>query len=131
MNHKIITSYVTEEGVVNAATDSISADGALSFDGVMPADVGGTVYTEIDLAFPYTKMKGFMIYAAGAMSLLTNTEPAGADTIVLAAGEQITWSVNGPFVNPFAHDVTKIFAHLVSTTVPAELKIRILLDTTP
>jgi hypothetical protein len=131
MNHKIITNYVTEEGVVNVGTDLISADGVLSFDGVMPADVGGTVYTEIDLAFAFAKVKSFMIYAAGAMSLLTNTEPAGADTIVLAAGEQITWSMNGPFVNPFAHDVTKIFAHLVSTTVPAELKIRILLDTTP
>lgn len=130
-NHKIETRYITEEGVVVDTTDSISADAVLAFQGLMPADVGGTVYTEIDIAFDYTKVKAFTVFSDGALSLLTNSQPAGADTIVLAAGQQVAWSVNSPFVNPIAHAVTKMYAHLVSATVPANLTIRVLLDSTP
>lgn len=125
-SHKITSRYSTAEGAVSEATSTYSQDGELEFEAIVPI----SSYQEIDLAFPYAKVSSFMLYSSGALTLLTNTQPSGVNTISLAAGQQIVWGSDGPFANPFTTDVTKMYAHNASGTVTPTLKIRVLLDTT-
>lgn len=127
--HKVITQYVTEEGIVSQGTDVVtSGDTVLSFEG--PCAV--SVSTEIDLAFQYSKVKAFSIFSDAALTLKTNSSGAPVNTIPIAAGQLIAWSTNSPMACLFTtSDITKLFATNASGTVIANLKIRILLDTTP
>ena len=126
--HKKHVEYFVEGERITDTTDTVTNDGEVSYSGTI---VKNTSDNQIDLAFPYLKVKSVCIYSSTAMTVETNSTSTPDDTFTLAAGEQLTWTVNESATCPFTVDVTKFYASNGSANDDATLKINVLLDVTP
>ena len=124
--HSRFLRYSTPD-VLGEATDSVTGDAELAFDGSIPISTN----QEIDLAFKYAKVKSFCIYASGGITLFTNANNgSGGDTLLIPAGLTV-WNANDAAACPFTIDVTKLFADNLSASAAVAVKIRVLIDSTP
>jgi hypothetical protein len=126
--HTRFTRYTAGSDIVGQANDAVSGDGEASFAGTAAKNAT----TEIDLAFPYAKVKSLVIYAeGGGITLNSNAaDGSGGDSLEIPAG-LTTWNQNDLAVCPFTIDVTALYAVNASATVDVTLSVRVLLDVTP
>lgn len=131
--HKRIMKYETDEGLIASLTETIVGDGALSFEN--DATIAASAQREIDLAFPFAKVKALLIIASRACTVYSNaTGGAGGDVLVIPAGGAIAWTNLDLEVCPFTIDVTKFYVtnnHASLGILAGGLKVRVLLDVTP
>ncbi len=121
----------TADVILGESDSAVSGDGEVRFDGSI---AGGGSPVEIDLAFPFAKVKSFAAYADGAVTLKTNSSSSPADTLTIPGG-LTAWNQNDSFsanvpTCPFTVDVTKVYA-VNAGSVAVNLKLRLLLDVTP
>lgn len=129
LTHERILQYITAEGRLVNATDSVQGDGEVSYDGTIATS--GTPNVEVDVAFAFAKVKSMLLYSTTGMTIKTNSTGAPDDTLTLAAGQALVWNTNDPSVCPFTADVTKLYFTNASASVVASVKVRVLLDVTP
>lgn len=124
-------SYVLQRnlsvgGVLLRSSETVSADGATSFDGTVPAS---TTDHAINLDIDVSEIKGLFILSDQDLILQTNNGTTPADTITLEAGVALIWSPDDPLTNPLGTDVTVIYATNAGGT-DANLQIYVLQDVT-
>lgn len=132
--HERIVQYVAGSRIANV-TDSVEGDGELAFDNA--ATIAFGVQIEIDLAFPFAKVKSLLLYngGPGVTTIFSNAvDGAGGDVIAIPAGGAITWNANDAAACPFAINVTKLYATNGHGSLPVPvngLRLRFLIDVTP
>src|ERR1035437_2230491 len=132
-SHKRLTQYSTDEGRIANVVETVDGDGNLSFDNA--ATIAGAAQIEIDLAFPYAKVKSSLAVATRAVTIFSNAVAGvGGDTLVIPAGGGLAWNENDLDACPFTINVTKLYVtngHATLGILAGGLRIRILLDVTP
>lgn len=121
-NHKITQSYYDDAGLVNSVSGVYTGQTEHAFDGSVPAPSTGFA---IALAFAHAAIQSIVIYSSQAVTLKTNSDSTPAQTINLAAGQQINWGHDFTAPNPITADVTGIYIDNAGTN-PATVKIRVL-----
>jgi hypothetical protein len=122
-NHQITSTYATDEGIAISALSKYTGTAEVGYDGTVPP---ATDLVEVDIAWIRANVKALLLYSSQALTIKTNVSGAPVNTIVLAAGQAITWGVDHPEANPVAADVTKLFLSNDGTN-PAIVKIRVLI----
>ena len=121
--HKIIQSYYDAAGLASSVTGTYTGQTSKEFDGTVPASTTGFL---ISLTMAKTAMQSILIYSSLAVTLKTNSDTSPAQTINLAAGQQINWGSDFTTPNPITADVTAIYIDNAQTS-PTTVKIRVLL----
>lgn len=62
-----------------------------------------------DVAFPFARLKSYVLYSPVAMTIKTNSSGAPDDTIALPAGELVAWNTSSLHPKLFTADVTQFF----------------------
>jgi hypothetical protein len=88
------------------------------------------VNAEIDVAFSKTAFQLILISSDQAVTIKTNSTGAPGDTIALPANKSILIRNGAVLGGNFAVDVTKLFISN-GTTSTANVKVRVVTDTTP
>ena len=122
-NHSINTGYGTDEGNAITVISKYTGSTEVAYDGTVAAT---TDLQEVDIAFIRANVHALLLYSSQALTIKTNNSGTPIDTITLAAGQAIVWGTDHPEVNPFAHDVTKIFLSNDTANI-ATVKIRVLI----
>lgn len=106
--HHVTRSYTDSSGGAIGATENITDDTELNFDGTFAT---GTTNGEIDWTSTVANLKSILIYSDKAVTLKTNSSGSPQETIPLTAGQALIWvrASDGAGHIPFAGDVTKIF----------------------
>lgn len=125
------TTTWNDDEKVATATVEVTADGEVGFSGL----VAKNTEPEVDLVFPFAKVKGIVLKNAGpaAVEINTNANAAGAhdDTFALAAGAGLSWMYGDAAACPITVDVTKLFIDNNDVNLDANVTIAVLLDVTP
>lgn len=129
LTHTRNIRYSTDEGRITDTDEAITGDGEQAYDGLIATS--GTPNVEVDLAFPFAKVKSVVIYSAQAMTIKSNSTSAPDDTFVVPAGKQVAWNTNDINPCPFTANVTKLYLTNGSASLTSVVKIRVLLDVTP
>jgi hypothetical protein len=71
---------------------------------------GGNTTGEVDIDVDVSQIVSFFIESSVAVTLHTNTTPAGAQDFDLAAKKALGWNANDTVnVNPLTTDITKLY----------------------
>ena len=103
-----VTNDTFQEGSTSLAGTPvvITTDAEANFDKTLTASQANL---EIDIAFPYTRIKSFYVLAQGACTLKINSSTDPDVTITLAAGQPLKWRYVDAAANPFSTNVSSIF----------------------
>ena len=129
VTHKKRVQYFNGSEQLTDTLDTVSGDGEAVFDD----SIAATVEKEVDLAFPFAKVKSVVMSSTKAATVRTNANHLGSpdDTIVIPAGGQVTWTENEAADCPFTVDVTKLYITNDHATLAAAVKVYVLLNVTP
>jgi hypothetical protein len=111
--------------IASSSPISVTAAAAARIDGEAFAQANDQ---EMEIAFPYANIKGYILYSTVACTIETNSSSAPDDTITLAAGVPKTFITGGQTTNLFTDDVTTIF---VSAAAAGALTMYVAYDPTP
>ena len=107
IKHTWSTSVKNDAGAnVIADVDVLTATAEENFSIVVPAGTTG----EVDLAIDVSQIVSFFVESTVAVTLHTNTTPAGAQDFSLAAKKALGWNANDAVnANPLTTNVTKLY----------------------
>jgi len=123
--HSVGVTYRTAEGTITNTTDNYTADGQILFSGT----VANSATQEVDVAIDVSKVQSIVLYSDRAITVKTNSSGSPDDTIALAAGKQLVWTVDHVEAIFLTVDVTKFYLVNASGGT-ANVKIYVLQDVT-
>lgn len=124
--HTISKTYKTDAGTTTSASYTKTGSTDLAWDGTIAVS---TTNDEVDLVFTNASIVSLCIFSDAAVTIKTNSTGSPDNTITMTANKQIIWNANEAGTNPFvAADVTKLYFTNASSSVVANVKIRLLLS---
>lgn len=127
VTHSITYTHNRGVGTDEKVKTSVVAEGEINIDVDVP---DGS--TDFEIAFAVTRdaLLSLFIIADGTLTLKTNDSGAPDDTLSLTAQQIIAWNSHSLGSDPFAEDVTVLFATNAGDA-PVNLKIFAAVDATP
>jgi hypothetical protein len=92
--------------------------------------VAGEANLVVDTDCVYTRVKEIFLLSTQDATVLTNAS-TGVDTFTLKATVPYWWSSQSGVANPLTADITTLYMNNGSGTLPAQIDVRILYDSTP
>ena len=124
LSHVWTLSFKRNPESATADTDTITGSSEANVDETLA--IGTNV--QVNLAIDVSALKSLYIKASTACTIKTNSSGSPDDTLVLTAGQVISWHNLMSADNPLTVDVTKIY---VTNAAQCALKIYALQDATP
>ena len=121
---------VTDARGANPQTWTVAVQGDGENNRVITLPGGGSV--DVEMAWDYTRLKGFVFYSAGVYDLVLNPDTSEEETVpAVGGGYPMIWDHQSGLPYPFENGTVSEVRLVSQQTDEQEVTIRAVIDATP